>query len=237
MFVHPAWQKVFDDDAKAWTDRTGPAPHLDWPSGDGSLGMLEGFSSRIDAGGNQPVRWWRRNDCNGEVAGTMALAGAALGDERYKAVAAHLADWLCFRSVMAQGKRADPTKAAYGLFGWNDIQRYWGNLDGYGVYYGDDNARAMLGLVAAASVLHDGRWNERTSRGLAANFRVTGTNGFRPDRIDEPQLEAAGWQQYHKAPRFLTTCTISRIFGPAICGPAGRRATAHCWSVRRPPSA
>ena len=101
---------------------------------------------------------------------------------------------------MGQGKRADPRSAAYGLFGWNDIKHYWAKLDGDGVYYGDDNARAMLGLVAAASVLHDGRWDERLSRGLAANFRLTGTNGFRPDRIDEPQLDAAGWRHFHDAP-------------------------------------
>ena len=200
MFVHPDWRKVCDEDAKKWTDRTGPAPHLDWPCGDGSLGMLEGFSSRIDSDGRQPVRWWRRSDCNGEVAGTMALAGAALSDERYKAVAAHLADWLCFHSIMGQGKRADPAKQAFGLFGWNDIQHYWGKLDGDGVYYGDDNARAMLGLVAAASVLHNGRWDERNARALAANFRVTGPKGFRPDRIDEPQLDALGWRHYHDAP-------------------------------------
>jgi len=40
--------------------------------GDGSLGLLEGYSSRIHLDGSQPMRYAVRNDCIAEVA--MAYA-------------------------------------------------------------------------------------------------------------------------------------------------------------------
>lgn len=198
MIVHPDWEKVNDVDAAAWPDRTGPRPHDEWPCGDGALGILEGFNARIDARGEQPVRWWRRNDCIGEFAGTLALAGKALGDKRSQAIAANAADYLYTKSILSQGKRADPANPAYGLIGWNDVPRYWGALDGYGVYYGDDNARSLLGMMLAASVLRTDRWDDRIARCLLANLRLTSRRGFQPDRIDEGTLEQTGWRRYYE---------------------------------------
>jgi len=99
---------------------------------------------------------------------------------------------------MSQGKRAEPADPAYGLIGWNDVTRYWKDLDGYGVYYGDDNARSMLGIMAVAGVLKTDRWDERLARCLLANLRLTSRLGFQPDRIDEAPLAKAGWQAYFK---------------------------------------
>ncbi len=193
MLVHPDWAKVYDEDAAKWPDRTGPRPRSDWPSGDGTLGVLEGFNAQIGPDGEQLVRWWRRNDCNGEFAGTMALAGKALGDAKARKVAANVADYLYTKSILSHGKRADPSDPAYGLIGWNDITRYWGSLDGYGVYYGDDSARSMLGMMLAAGVLRTDRWDERLAKCLLANLRLTSRKGFQPDRLDEGPLGQTGW--------------------------------------------
>lgn len=69
-------------------------------------------------------------------------------------------------------------------------------MDGFGVYYGDDNARGMMGMMAAAAAINTDRWDERLALGLLANLRMSGRRGFQPDRIDEAPLEKAGWRAY-----------------------------------------
>lgn len=196
MLLDESWEYVYSDSAVAWGDRVGPIPGASLPSGDGHAGMLEGFTSRIHGDGTQPVRWWRRFDCNAETAGAYALAGELFDNDAYARTSSNLTDWLCFETIMSQGERADSTHPAYGLFGWNDVTRYWRDRDGYGVYYGDDNARALLGLITAASLDTSGRWTGTIIRNILANFRTTGTLGFRRDRIDEGLLEERGWQAF-----------------------------------------
>jgi hypothetical protein len=166
--------------------------------GDGSLGVLEGFDARILADGTQPVRWWLRNDCNGEIAGAMALAGMTWQNPVWQKTAGNIGDWLYFHSRMAGGDRADPGHPAYGLIGWNDSPHYCGpgSMDGYAVYYGDDNARSMLGMMLAAAALQTDRYDERLLKCLLANLRLSGRFGFQPDRIDQGPLGKAGWQHY-----------------------------------------
>ena len=168
------------------------------PVGDGTLGIMEGFDSRILADGSQPVRWWNRDDCNGEIAGAMAAAGIALQNSRYREVGGNLGDWVCFRSMTSLGDRANPEHPAYGLMGWNDIPQYCGpgTMDGYAVYYGDDNARSMLGLMLAAAALKTDRYDERLLKCLFGNLRITGKLGFMPERLDQGPLEQNGWQHY-----------------------------------------
>lgn len=199
MLIHPDWQPVYDTDAAAWTERIGPAPQRGWSPGDGSLGVLEGFDSAIAWDGSQRVRWWRRNDCNGEAAGAFALAARALRRPSYRQVGANIGDFLYERSIMATGKRADPSNPAYGLIGWNDVPLYHGDMDGYGVYYGDDQARSMLGMMLAAAQIKTDRWDRRLMRCLLANLRLTGVNGFQPNRIDTAPLESQGWRAYHES--------------------------------------
>ncbi|MCP5524400.1 MAG: hypothetical protein H7A46_22955 [Verrucomicrobiales bacterium] len=199
MLVHPSWKDTYDTTASGWPDRVGPAPSADQPCGDGSLGVLEGFSSQVGSDGAQPVRWWRRHDCNGEAAGGMALAARALDDPRWAARAGNVADYLYTRSILSQGHRANPAHPAFGLFGWNDVPRYHGDLDGYGVYYSSDNARGLLGVIAGAAALEVDRWDRRILEGLMANLRLAGTLGFQPNRIDEPELVRRGWRYFHEA--------------------------------------
>jgi hypothetical protein len=71
--------------------------------------------------------------------------------------------------------------------------------DSLGIYYGDDNARSMLGTIAAEALLSSDRWDEHVLRCLLANFRTTGRLGFRGDSLDEQQLQQHGWRHFHDA--------------------------------------
>lgn len=197
LLVHPEWSNVYEAEARSWPDRVGDMPDPSWQCGDGSLGLLEGFSSKVDYRGYQKVRWWKRCDCNAEVAGAMALAGSAMGDSRFSATGANMCDWLFDTSIMTRGTRLDPKHPAFGLYGWNDVAKYWRDMNGYEVYYGDDNARALLGIMAAAASLGTDRWDEGIARCILGNFRTSGTDGFRRNRIDEPDLVKNGWRHYY----------------------------------------
>ena len=201
----PVPAKANPDPTQDWPygHRVGLKPAANTPAGDGTLGILEGFNAKIFSDGSQPVMWWRRSDCNGEVAGAMSAAGLALNHPTYREVGGNIADWLYRRSVMSLGDRADPAHPAYGLVGWNDVPRYAGPsyTDGYGVYYSDDNARSGMGIILAAAALKTDRYDERVTRNLLALLRLAGKQGALPDRIDQPALERAGWQSYFHDPR------------------------------------
>ena len=173
------------------------------PVGNGMLGIMEGFDSKIFSDGSQAVRWWNRGDCNGEIAGAMGIAGVVCKNQKYKQTASNIGDWLFFRSMISTGDRLNPNHAAYGLFGWNDSPKYAGpaSSDGYAVYYGDDNARLMLGMMMAGASQNIDRYDERILKGLLGNLRLSSIYGFQPDRIDQKSLELAGWEKYFTSKR------------------------------------
>jgi hypothetical protein len=180
--------------------RVGFMPDLHIPAGDGTLGVLEGFDAKIFYNGTQPARWWRRGDCNGEIAGAMAAAGLSLQHDAFKKTGKNIGDWFYFSSRMSSGDRADPTQPAYGLTGWNDVPNYVGpgSMHGYEAYYGDDNARAMLGMILAAGSLKTSAYDNRLAKHLLANLRLSGLYGFQPARMDNAPLSKEGWQYHFK---------------------------------------
>ncbi len=190
LFPDASWP----DDRSSYKDRVGPEAEPGWALGDGSHGMLEGFNAAVNHDGIQHVRWWLRNDCMGE--GTMALAfGAILNrDQRSRTTALNLGDFIFFRSEITKGPRGNPFTPSFGLMSWDVNQ----NL---GVFYGDDNARSMLGTLACAALLEVDRWDEKILRCMLANLRTTGPMGFRGGRIDEKPLHARGWRYYFEQPR------------------------------------
>lgn len=212
MILHPAMMEQYNKTANLPNPaKADPDSKADWPYGhrtakminnapvgNGTLGIMEGFDSKIFSDGSQAVRWWNRNDCNGEVAGAMGLAGVELQNSNYLKTAGNIGDWLYFQSMMSLGDRVNPNHPAYGLFGWNDTPKYAGPGygDGYAVYYGDDNARSMLGMMIAATAQNTDRYDKRLLMCLLGNLRVSGEFGFQPDRIDQNQLEKEGWKQY-----------------------------------------
>jgi hypothetical protein len=193
LLIHPKWQSRFEE-ATAIPKRVAPAPKQEWPVGDGSLGVLEGFSSSIDLSGSQPVRWVVRSDCIGESSFAFALSGKLGAVERNRHIAANLNDFI-YRSPSLSGlSRANPNSPSFGLLNW-DTQA------NDGVYYGDDNARSLLGTIGAAAALSVNKWDQQILSCIFANFRTTGPLGFRGKRIDEPDLQKNGWRYYFELKR------------------------------------
>lgn len=189
LFVHPDWRTRLETMTDE-NDRVHPGPAADMPVGDGSFGLMEGFSSSIAPDGSQPVRWYVRNDCNGEVAMSLALSALLDPQSRGRTTAANILDYMLFRSTVSQGPRSDPASPSFGLLGWDTRPA------GATVYYGDDNARGLLGHVAVAAALKSGRWDERILRGILGNFRTTGPLGYRNPRVEEPELRKLGWRHF-----------------------------------------
>ncbi|MCE5277997.1 MAG: hypothetical protein ABFD92_13820 [Planctomycetaceae bacterium] len=195
LFIHPSWA----DQAERYmlapgADTAAPGPRAEWPCGDGRCGMIEGARSFIYPDGTQMWRYMRRNDCMGEAAGAMAMAGKARDDAAGQAIAANLCDHIYTLSNLAQGPRAEPSSPSYGLVRWYPT-------DNNGVYYGDDNARSMMGTMLTAAVLKSDRWTEPLARCLLANLRTTGPQGFRSGRLDEEMLQEKGWRHFWTTPR------------------------------------
>ncbi len=196
---HPSWpQGALDRSLRYNTVREMPA--ADWPLGDGSLGILEGFSSTIRADGSQPMRYAVRNDCTTEAAMLLAFDAASGGPPQHGRIAANLLDYIFTASGLAGGPRGDPESPSYGLVSWS--------LDSPSQYWGDDNARALLAVGAVAALQDESRWNKATVRCVLGNFRTTGIYGFRPSCIKEESLQSSGWRAYwtgrhtHYSPHF-----------------------------------
>ena len=181
LYIHPSWPKDTGID---------PIPAA-WPAGDGTHGIGECYiSKRIFLDGTQAVSRTVRTDCNLEAAMGLACGVAVLGEPKYGQTAEKLSDQVFFRSSLSQGSRADPKSQSFGLLGWGVNSEH--------VFYGDDNARATLSAIATAAMLKSDRWDESILRTILANFRTTGPKGFRPERIEEPDLQKNGWRYYHK---------------------------------------
>jgi hypothetical protein len=126
IHIDKSWQRQIDS-AKVPPDSIAPAPEYDWPIGNGSCGMLEGFSSRIDFQDNQPVRWARRADCMGEASLTFALSYATSSEKRCDDISKNLIKFIYGSSSLAGGLRAQQTSPSFGLLNWD--------VDSKGLYY------------------------------------------------------------------------------------------------------
>lgn len=164
------------------------------PPADGSLGILEGYASAIRYDGNQLQRSPVRADCQAESAMVIALDAKLNHSDRSAAVAKNLLNFLYNTSGIHGGVRANPQHPAFGLIAWGIIAPAWERAT-----YGDDDARVILGTILATASLDTSDYDEHLLRALVANLRTTGTQGFRGDRIDMPDIEAKGWKAYHDA--------------------------------------
>ncbi|RPE09214.1 hypothetical protein EGT74_19620 [Chitinophaga lutea] len=198
FFVHPAWEKDWQRYNSA-NPPVGP-PVGGKPNGDGSLGIIEGHTSTIYYNGNQQYRYWMRADVQGEASMALAAAGRLFGNQAYKDKSARLIDYMFRTSNMRAGAKNDPASPAYGLIGWATTAA--------GTFYGDDNARAILGAIGAASYLNSGRWDKELTEAIMGNFRTTGRKGFRGERLEEADIIKNGLPFYqnrdliHISPHF-----------------------------------
>lgn len=182
FFVHPSWEPLFLKRQGDGSDVAGPPLDLTLPSGDGSLGVLEGHLSRIQSDGSQIYRYWMRADCNAEVA--YALGASVDGSASQKQVAANLLNYIFRKSNLRAGNRNDPQSPTYGLVGWSTTHPH--------VYYGDDNARVILGALGASARFNDSSWDKYIAEAIIANFRTTGKNGFRGERLEDAGIQKKG---------------------------------------------
>ncbi|WP_339924761.1 hypothetical protein [uncultured Cyclobacterium sp.] len=169
------------------TNPIGPLVPEKYASGDGSEGLLEGHSSNIFYDGTQQYRYWIRADVQGEGAYALAAAANLLGEPSFNVKAENLVKFL-YRENLTNGPRNNPDSAAYGLIGWSNTHPF--------VYYGDDNARAILGVIGAMAHMQKEDWNEEMTEAILANFRTTGQNGFRSNRLNNTNLHQLGWKHY-----------------------------------------
>ena len=180
LFLHPSWPQSNGMDSIS----------VVWPRGDGSFGIGECFSSkRIFGNGRQAASLSARADCNLETAMGLACGTRLLKKSDYFRTKAHtLNDFIAFNSLACQETRADSASSSFGLIGYYAFNR--------GSYWGDDNARSLLSLITSSALLKEDRWDEIIVRGILANFRTSGINGFRPLNISEEELQKNGWQYF-----------------------------------------
>lgn len=171
-------------------------PGSDSPVGDGSRGIMEGYASAIRHDGSQVQRIPIRADCQTETAAVLALDGMLNGDVRSRKTASNLLDYVYFTSGMCGHARGNPKHPSFGHIAWGNIFRAWEVAN-----YSDDDARVLLATMLSAACLGTDRWDESLLRGLLANLRTAGPQGFRGDRIDMPPIEAMGWKYYHDTER------------------------------------
>ncbi len=197
FFIDPSWKKLQlerQGDGLMPVARALPA---DSKVGNGSMGILEGHASNIYYDGEQDFRYWLRADVQGEVAFALAAGGKSLNNSTYEEVSKNLMEYVLKKSAFRAGKRIDPSSPVYGLIGWSDTHPY--------VFYADDNARLVLGLIGASAFMDYDRWNKEIIESILANFRLSNVNGFfgNGGRLEEPQILEKGWQYYAKRPELV----------------------------------
>jgi hypothetical protein len=190
FFVDPSWKALWLENQGDGSAPFGRPLERNQPDGDGSLGILEGHASNIYYDGQQQYRYWMRADVQGEVAFAMAAAGNLLDKKAYFKVASNLGDYMFHHSNLRAGPRNNKDSASFGLIGWSVTHPY--------VFYGDDNARAILGLLGAAAYMKTDQWNQELLEGILANFRTTGKHGFRDGRVEEAALLKEGWRHFQE---------------------------------------
>lgn len=188
FFIDSSWKDIWLKYQGDGTSPIGPPVSQDLPNGDGSLGILEGHASKINYDGTQQYRYWIRADVQGEAAYALSAAGDFLHKKKYWKVASNLADFIFHDSNLRSGKKDDPSSPVYGLIGWADTHP--------GTFYGDDNARCMLGMIGASAYMHTDKWDKEILENILANFRTTGKEGFRGGRLAEKDILKNGWQYY-----------------------------------------
>ncbi len=200
LYIHPTWEKMYLDYQGKGEAPFGPAVSQSLPNGDGKLGLLEGHASKIYHNGTQQYRYWSRADVQGEAGLALAAAGNYLSTEKYNERAKNLIDYVFYNSNLRAEERNDKNSPSYGLIGWSVTHPC--------IYYGDDNARALLGMIGASAFMKTEEWDEKIVEGIIANFRTTGKYGFRGERQEDKELQEKGWKHFwerdieHYAPHF-----------------------------------
>jgi hypothetical protein len=168
----------------------GPGLAPETKDGNGRLGILEGHGSVIRYNGKQDYRYWRRNDVQGEVILAMTLVGNYFKDSSYKVVAKNMMEFAF--DEYTQGVRRDMKNPNYGLMSWASLYP--------NIYYGDDNARALLGYILANQEIRNEVWDRKIAACILANYRTSSRQGYRGSTgMLQEDIEKNGWRHYFDA--------------------------------------
>ena len=147
--------------------------------------VFEGYESAIDYRGRQFLRGVCRGDCMGEIAMELAYAWRQTANPETKRLCEKIVDHVLEPGVFYHD---DPDSAMYGLNNWFE------NAD---IFYGDDNARVLLGLLSVRDLLGEKRWDERILRCAFANLRTSDRNGLRRPRLEASSFANRSWTDYY----------------------------------------
>lgn len=151
--------------------------------------VFEGYESAIDFNGVQFLRPITRSDCMGETAMELAYAAEMFHRPDLRKLAS---------DIVSQAVRVpefyndDPASSMYGLNNWYENGR---------IFYGDDNARMLLGALSVRSLSGDSQWDEKLLRCVLANLRTSGTNGLRQAALRQSSFAEKSWMDYYNETR------------------------------------
>lgn len=188
FFVDSSWKDTWLKYQGDGTAPFGPPVPQNMPNGDGSLGILEGHASNIYWDGTEQYRYWVRNDVQGEVSFALAAAGKLLNNPAYTATSRRLSRFIFEGSNFRSGSRADKNSPVYGLLGWSVTHPY--------VFYNDDNARSILGLIGSAAFSGSHDWDREIVENILSNLRTSSRQGFQGGRLEQADILKNGWQYY-----------------------------------------
>ncbi len=147
--------------------------------------VFEGFESAIDYSGRQFVRTSFRGDCMGETAMVLGYGWKQTGNPELRKVCENIVDRVLAPGVFYHN---DPESSKYGLNNW------FANGE---IFYGDDNARMLLGVMSARDLLGDACWDERILRCILANLRTSDKNGLRHPSLRAESFIDKSWFDYY----------------------------------------
>lgn len=188
FFIDSSWKSLSDQRQGDGTNPFAIPVSRDMPNGDGTLGILEGHASRIYHDGSQQYRYWLRADVQGEVSYAMALAGRFLGRKDYSTVSQNLTNFIFQNSNLRKEARGNKDSAVYGLIGWAVTHPH--------IFYADDNARAVLGVIGASAAMQSEKWNKEVVENIMANFRLSSKQGFQGMNLEQKNIQRRGWKYF-----------------------------------------
>ena len=185
FLIHPDWKNYWES-IDTLEPPVGSPMNLSLPSGDGSLGVMEGHYSYINYDGRQPYRYWLRGDCVAETAMAFAMSDGVKKNNQNEEIVKNLMDFLFNSDIFKTSSSKDPQMSSYGLIGWAATQP--------SRYYGDDNARILLGSILSSQMMANNKWDTQILELILANFRTTGKKGFRGNAQSGADIEKTKWQ-------------------------------------------
>ncbi len=187
LLVHASGERYLDSLGKTLQ----PLPD-DWQVGDGSRGILESYSPKqIYLDGRQPVGGIVRTDSVCQSAMVAAFGARLFEDNACAAIAKNLLDFAYVGSEIFRKDASNANDPLHGLIRWCT------QPGADSLFFSDDNARTILGSLAAGAALGSDRWDQAICTAILADLRTTGRRGFRPNKcLERDELRNRGWRYY-----------------------------------------